>query len=96
LTTKNKIVELDAGTGAKDNEDDDISGATDSAIETVNVFTTESHRLDIHHFVESINLPENDIKILDQFKRCIQMHHINSNSAKAIGEPTLCRFFAPQ
>jgi hypothetical protein len=44
-------------------------------METINSFTTESHLLDILHFAESINLPEKDIKILDQF---------NTNSAKAV------------
>jgi hypothetical protein len=59
-------------------------------------FTTESHLLDICHFAESFNLPEHDMKILDQFKMRLQINHINTNSAKAIGEPTLPRFFAPK
>jgi hypothetical protein len=64
-------------------------------METIGFSTAESNLSDIGLFVESINLPENDVKILDhQFKRHLKMHHINStNSAKAIGEPTLHRFF---
>jgi hypothetical protein len=93
LTTKNKSA---FGEGAKGNEDDDISVATDSAMETINVFTAGSHLSDLRHFAESINLPENDIKILDQFKRRLQMHRINTNSAKAVRETTLRRFFVPK
>jgi hypothetical protein len=66
LTTKNKSAFSD---GAKDNEDDKIRVATDSAMETINLFTAASHLSDLRHFAESINLPENDFKILDQFKR---------------------------
>jgi hypothetical protein len=93
LTTKNKSAEFGAGT--KDDEDDDISIAADSsAMKTIDFFTAESHLLDIRHFAESIDLPENDIKILNQLKRHFQMHQINMNSAKAIGKPTLHRLFA--
>jgi hypothetical protein len=76
-----------------DDEDDDISLAADSAMETIDFFTPESHLS--YSQSESINLPDSDIKILDQFKRRVQMHRIRTHSAKATGSPTLLRFFAP-
>jgi hypothetical protein len=95
LTTKNQSAEF--GAGEKDSADDDITVATtDSAKETIDFFTADSHLSDIRHFAESINLPEDDIKMLDKFKRRLQIHRVDTKSAKTVGEPTLRRFFAPK
>jgi tRNA C32,U32 (ribose-2'-O)-methylase TrmJ len=81
---------------AKNKEVDDMSVATDSAMESIDFFTAESHLSEIRHFAESINLSEHDINMLDKFTRRLQMHHISTSSAKAVAKPTLRRFFVPK